>query len=529
MPLDDYASTSAPVSQSAARALPQQGKKKASKNSVKDEIIVNPNETQIVQEAAEKHHVMAFGRMNPITSGHEAVVQKIHDVAKEHNAGHTLVVSHSQDTKKNPLSAEQKVKHASHAFPDTNVKAASKDAPTILHHAAQLHKQGVKHLHVVAGSDRQDEMNTLLHKYNTGEKHGHGAYHFKSITVHSSGERDPDAEGTKGMSASKMREHASSGNKKEFHKGAPSKMSKEHKDEMYQDVRKGMGLHESVDLEERVVSQQQRRARGVLMRRMQSRLTRARNIMKTKTANPAQLTRRAYKQAKQNLRRRFAGSRGIEYQHLGPSGKVAVDTQIDPKVKNIKALVQRIMPRIKQSDFRRLQATRSGKAYHSNPMQFNSVELDINKFNKLYEAAFKDKVGNSDPGEHQANVLKLKAQVKKIEGKKPKTVWNPETRRYKVVYEEVQAPKLLDLNESFGTFYTAKDLGIVAEGGFAMHPSVQSQLDEDAADHLRQASIMQRTGKLQKAAQHRKIAAALQRGDATGAKALRTELGTLKD
>jgi hypothetical protein len=191
-------------------------------------------------EAEEKHHVMAFGRMNPITSGHEAVVNKVHDVAKKHKADHTVVVSHSQDAKKNPLTGEQKVKHAGRAFPGTNVKSASKEQPTILHHAAELHKQGVHHLHVVAGSDRKQEMHDLLHKYN-GKDSAHGHYNFKSITVHSSGKRDPDAEGTKGMSASKMREHAGSGNQKEFHKGAPSKMSDEHKAEMYKDVRKGMG------------------------------------------------------------------------------------------------------------------------------------------------------------------------------------------------------------------------------------------------------------------------------------------------
>lgn len=194
----------------------------------------------LFEEKADKHAVLAFGRMNPPTAGHEKLVQKVHDVAKEHNAEHHVVLSHSQDKKKNPLSAEDKVKHAKRAFSDTNVKAASKDKPTILHHAADLHKSGVKHLHVVAGSDRKEEMHNLLHKYN-GQKTAHGHYNFKSITVHSSGERDPDAEGTTGISASKMREHAASGNKTEFHKGAPSKMSTKHKDELYHDVRKSMG------------------------------------------------------------------------------------------------------------------------------------------------------------------------------------------------------------------------------------------------------------------------------------------------
>lgn len=195
---------------------------------------------RFLKESEDKHHVLAFGRMNPLTSGHEAVANKIHSIAKKHKASHELIVSHSQDAKKNPLSSDQKVKHAQRAFPGTNVKSSSKDSPTILHHAAAAHKAGVTHLHVVAGSDRHKEMHTLLHKYN-GKELTHGHYNFKKITVHSSGKRDPDSEGTSGISASKMREHASSGNKKDFHAGSPSKMSQAHKDEMYNDVRKGMG------------------------------------------------------------------------------------------------------------------------------------------------------------------------------------------------------------------------------------------------------------------------------------------------
>ena len=202
-----------------------------------------------MKEEVEKHHVLAFGRMNPITSGHEAVVNKLHSVAKEHGASHSLVVSHSQDAKKNPLTGEQKVQHAKNAFPGTKVSSASKESPTILHHAAAAHAAGATHLHVIAGSDRHEEMHNLLHKYN-GKDSGHGHYNFKKITVHSSGERDPDAEGTTGISASKMREHAASGNKAEFHKGAPSKMKPEHKDAMYNDVRKGMNIKEETVQEE---------------------------------------------------------------------------------------------------------------------------------------------------------------------------------------------------------------------------------------------------------------------------------------
>jgi hypothetical protein len=200
--------------------------------------------SDFLREQKEKHAVLAFGRMNPITSGHEKLVQKVKDVADSVGGSHHVVLSHSQDPKKNPLTAAQKVKHAKRAFPGTNFTAANKDAPTFFDHAEKLHKQGVTHLHMVGGSDRTDEYHRLLHKYNG--THAGARFNFKKITVHSAGERDPDAEGTTGISASKMRDHATKGNFKEFKKGTPSSMSHEHAQHMYNDVRKGMNLHESI-------------------------------------------------------------------------------------------------------------------------------------------------------------------------------------------------------------------------------------------------------------------------------------------
>jgi hypothetical protein len=197
-----------------------------------------------LREQKEKHAVLAFGRMNPITSGHEKLVNKVKDIADNVGGSHHIVLSHSQDPKKNPLTAAQKVKHAKRAFPGTNFTAANKDAPTFFDHAEKLHRQGVTHLHMVGGSDRTDEYHKLLHKYNG--THAGARFNFKKITVHSAGERDPDAEGTTGISASKMRDHATKGNFKEFKKGVPSSMSHEHAKHMYNDVRRGMNLHESI-------------------------------------------------------------------------------------------------------------------------------------------------------------------------------------------------------------------------------------------------------------------------------------------
>jgi hypothetical protein len=183
---------------------------------------------------------MAFGRMNPPTAGHEKLVQHMHDTAKKFGGNHTLVLSGSHDTKdgKNPLSPEQKLKHAKNAFPGTNVVVADKDKPTLLHQASELHKQGVTHLHFAGGSDRAP-MAELLKKYN-GVKGAHGHYDFKHISFENAGHRDEKAKGVAGVSGTKLRELASSGKKEEFHSHLSSQMKPEHKDELYNDLRKAM-------------------------------------------------------------------------------------------------------------------------------------------------------------------------------------------------------------------------------------------------------------------------------------------------
>ena len=200
--------------------------------------------SDFLREQKEKHAVLAYGRMNPITAGHEKLVQKVKDIAGAFHGTQHIVLSHSQDSKKNPLSVAQKVKHAKRAFPGAKFTAASKDAPTFFDHAEKLYKQGVTHLHMVGGSDRVEEYERLLNKYNG--THAGARFNFKSIKLHSAGQRDPDAEGTTGISASKMREFAGKGNYKKFKQGAPSSMSDEHVKQMYNDVRRGMNLHESI-------------------------------------------------------------------------------------------------------------------------------------------------------------------------------------------------------------------------------------------------------------------------------------------
>ena len=181
--------------------------------------------------------VFTFGRMNPPTIGHKAVVDKVEELAKENKAKSSIVLTHSQDPEKNPLTPEQKKKHAGRMFPNSNILTTDKSAPNIIAQVKKFEEAGHDHLILVVGSDRVDEMKKLLDSYNGKE------FHFKKIDVVSAGERDPDSEDeTQGMSATKMRSHAITNKRAEFQKGLPPNLHPEHADELFNDVKAGMDI-----------------------------------------------------------------------------------------------------------------------------------------------------------------------------------------------------------------------------------------------------------------------------------------------
>jgi hypothetical protein len=106
-----------------------------------------------------------------------------------------------------------------------------------------LYKQQ-KHSKVimVVGSDRVKEFDTLLNRYND-TKSKHGYYRFEDINVISAGERDPDAEGAGGMSASKMRTAVQEGKYDLFKMGVPAGVSEKDCHNLYNAVAKGMKVN----------------------------------------------------------------------------------------------------------------------------------------------------------------------------------------------------------------------------------------------------------------------------------------------
>ena len=185
--------------------------------------------------------VFVFGRFNPPTIGHEKLINAV--IAINQREGGTALIygSHSQDSKKNPLSHKQKFKYLEKMFPRMKKSLQSKATEkNVFEIATELNGKYDK-LVMVAGSDRVDEFTSLLNSYN-GIKAKHGFYEFKEIEVISAGARDPDEEGATGMSASKMRKAATQGDFNAFLLGVSDELTVKDKKNMMNDVRKGLKL-----------------------------------------------------------------------------------------------------------------------------------------------------------------------------------------------------------------------------------------------------------------------------------------------
>lgn len=183
---------------------------------------------------------ITFGRFNPPTVGHEKLLNKVAQVAK--NGEYRIYPSRSQDPKKNPLDPGTKTRFMRMAYPDhANAITSSDDMRTIFDVLGAIDNDGYSSVNIVVGGDRVSEFNSLAQKYN-GK-----LYNFDNIKVTSAGARDPDSEGLEGMSASKMRKAAAEGDFDTFKQGMTKALSKKEQEEIYLTLRQAMQVKESFD------------------------------------------------------------------------------------------------------------------------------------------------------------------------------------------------------------------------------------------------------------------------------------------
>ncbi|OUX29748.1 MAG: hypothetical protein CBE24_07890 [bacterium TMED264] len=273
---------------------------------------MNKTYEQFLTETKGGVAVFTFGRFNPPTIGHEKLLKTVSNAASKHRGDYYVFMSHSQDSKKNPLKHEQKQMFMKIIFPKHRSAFIKSKAKNALEAAVQLYDmKKYSKLVMVVGSDRVQDFNKILNQYN-GEKNKHGFYDFDNIQVISAGERDPDAEGVEGMSASKMRAAVAAGDYDIFKMGIPAGVSEKDSKKLYDAVAKGMNMTIKEETEEEfmipeALSPAMRRKMALRMKiaaKKPAFIMKRQRAMK-KAASKKQLDTRARKAAIQQVIKKF--------------------------------------------------------------------------------------------------------------------------------------------------------------------------------------------------------------------------------
>ncbi len=202
---------------------------------------------EILTEVGGKTAVFSFGRMNPPTKGHEKLIIAGKKLADSRNADFYVFPSKTKDKKKNPLDIGSKVKYLKGFFPDvTFITDAAIRTP--FEALTWIEEQGYNNVYLIVGSDRVQEFKKVMGAYVLSinpKADPEKAYMFDIFDVVSAGERDPDSEGTEGISGTKAREFVVNGQKEEFiNLASPNSGTKQLKSSMYDELRKVLGSEE---------------------------------------------------------------------------------------------------------------------------------------------------------------------------------------------------------------------------------------------------------------------------------------------
>jgi phosphopantetheine adenylyltransferase len=184
---------------------------------------------------------IAFGRFNPPHLGHLQLMDTAALSADQEGSDYMIVPSRSQDKKKNPLDPDTKVSIMRQMFPQHSERIVNDvSTRTIFDVLKKAHNDGYTNVRIVGGADRVKEFEKLSNNYNGN------LYQFDNIEVVSAGDRDPDAEGVEGLSASRMRLAAAEGDLKTFRSGMPSEMRPKDVRAIFDTVRSSMGISDEI-------------------------------------------------------------------------------------------------------------------------------------------------------------------------------------------------------------------------------------------------------------------------------------------
>ena len=145
-----------------------------------------------------KKAIFTYGRLNPPTIGHKVMIDNMLKAAKKAKADPFIVITHTQNKKKNPLSVSEKMELIARLYPGIPILATSKQEPKPTYIVNKLKANGYANISMMVGSNRLNQFNWV------------------GVPIVSGGVRNANTNKPTGVSATEARKAAVKGNLKTF-------------------------------------------------------------------------------------------------------------------------------------------------------------------------------------------------------------------------------------------------------------------------------------------------------------------------
>ncbi len=179
--------------------------------------------------------VFCFGRMQPVTRGHEKMINRVITEAKKHQADHVVFLSQTQKLPDNPLDWNTKRNFARACFP--GVCISHDESVKTPYQALEKLAEQYSNIVFVCGSDRVEHFSSMT---DYAKQWG-----VKSFITESAGARNSDVSTTEGVSGSVAREAAKNNDFKLFLQCMPKRITRKQAIAMYRKLQSEMGIEES--------------------------------------------------------------------------------------------------------------------------------------------------------------------------------------------------------------------------------------------------------------------------------------------
>lgn len=277
--------------------------------------------------------VFSWARMNPPTVGHARLVS---EMLEYDDCDHIIYLSHSENTKRNPLPYSLKLELAQEAFGDIIQESECRDIVSAL----KQMRESYENIILVVGEDRVDEFNDMLMKYNESE------FQFENWTVVSCGMRQTDSTDIEGISATALREAFVAEDIDTIIRMLPESLH-HRADEIHEAIASKYNINEAISVIQRM-------KRAVQMKRHKQILKTSRRRALAKRANKQVIGKRSRRAAVDVLKKKFAAKKSLD--NLSASEKSRIEDLVAKRKGAVSRLARKLVTKIRDRENTRLAA-----------------------------------------------------------------------------------------------------------------------------------------------------------------------------